>query len=62
MNGGWFRLDIGKNFLKMRVVKHWHGFSREVGDVPFLETSKARLHQEQPGLVEDVPAHGSTVE
>lgn len=57
MNGGWFRLDIGKNFLKMRVVKHWHRFFREVEDVPFLKISKARLNQEQLGLVEGAPAH-----
>lgn len=62
MNGGWFRLDIGKKFLKMRVLKHWHRLSREVGDVLSLETYKGRLEQEQPGLVEAAPAHGSRVE
>jgi len=37
------RLDIKKKFFTLRVVKHWHRLPREVGDVPSLETLKARL-------------------
>ena len=28
---------------RMRVVKHWHGLPREVGDAPSLETFQVRL-------------------
>jgi len=40
----------------MRVVRHWHRLAREAVAAPSLEVFKAF---EQPGLVEDVPAHGS---
>jgi len=40
---GRFRLDIKKKFFGMRVVKHWHGFPRQVVDAPSLETFKVRL-------------------
>jgi len=39
-----FRLDIRKKFFRMRVVKHFNRFSREVVDVPFLETFKVTLN------------------
>jgi len=31
-----------KKFFTMRVVKHWNGLPREMGDAPSLETFKAR--------------------
>ncbi|KAK4811622.1 hypothetical protein QYF61_017013 [Mycteria americana] len=45
---GRFRLDIGKKFFTMGVVRHWPRLPwprlpREVVDAPSLETSKARL-------------------
>jgi len=36
----------------MRVVKHWHRFSREVVDAPSLETFKARLDAALSNLIE----------
>ena len=29
-----FRLDIRKNFLTARVLRHWHRFPREAVDAP----------------------------
>jgi len=40
---GRFRLDIGKKFFTVRVVKHWHRLPREAVSAPSLETFKARL-------------------
>jgi len=40
---GRFRLGIRKIFFTVRVVRPWYRFSREVGDVPSLETFQARL-------------------
>ena len=39
---GRFRLDIGKKFFIVRVVRHWNRLSSEVVDAPFLEALKAR--------------------
>jgi len=48
---GRFRLDTGKKFFTVRVVKHWHRLPREVGEFPSLETFKARLDRALSNLV-----------
>jgi len=40
---GRFRLDIGKKFFTMRVVKHWPRLPREAVAAPSLAGFKARL-------------------
>ncbi|KFQ05081.1 hypothetical protein N330_02788, partial [Leptosomus discolor] len=40
---GRFRLDIGKKFFTIRVVKHWDSLTGEVVEAPSLETIKIRL-------------------
>jgi len=49
---GRFRLDIGKTFFTMRVVKHWNGLPREVLDAPSLETFKVRLDGALSNLIQ----------
>ncbi|KAJ7418450.1 hypothetical protein BTVI_29131 [Pitangus sulphuratus] len=46
-----FRLDIGKKFLTVRVVRHWKRLSREAVDDKSLDVSKARLDGALSNLV-----------
>ncbi|KAK4819788.1 LOW QUALITY PROTEIN: hypothetical protein QYF61_011388 [Mycteria americana] len=48
---GRFRLDIGKKFFTMRVVKHWNRLTRKVVDAPSLETFKIRLDRALSNLI-----------
>mgnify|MGYP001854436385 CR=1 FL=1 len=40
-----FRLDIRKNFVTIRVMRHWHRLPREMVVILSLSTFKVRLHQ-----------------
>jgi len=46
-----FRLDIGKKFFPMRVVKHWNKLPREAVAASSLAVFKARLNGALSNLV-----------
>ncbi|KGL91618.1 hypothetical protein N301_07943, partial [Charadrius vociferus] len=48
---GRFRLDIGKKFFTLRVVRHWPRLPREAVAAPSLEVFKARLDGALSSLV-----------
>jgi len=60
---GIFRLDIRKKFFTMGVVKQWNRFPTEAVDAPLPGSVQGQTgwSSEQPGLMEDVPAHGRGV-
>ena len=45
MREGRYRLDRGKKFFMMMVVRPWPRLPRETVDAPSLETLKARLDE-----------------
>ncbi|KFW82408.1 hypothetical protein N305_08029, partial [Manacus vitellinus] len=48
---GRFRLDIGKKFLTVRVVRHWNRLPRDTVDAPSLKVFKAKLDGTLTSLV-----------
>lgn len=58
-----FGLDVRKRFFTLKVVRHWHRFSRENVDDPSLSVFKARLGEEheQLDLFNGILTHGRRV-
>ena len=46
-----FRLDIGKKFFYLGMVRHWNRLSRRVVDAPSLEVLEVRLNGALSNLV-----------
>jgi len=48
---GRFSLDIRRKFFMLKVVMHWYRLPKEVGEAPWLDALKARLHVALDSLV-----------
>jgi len=48
---GRFRLDIRKNFLTERIVRHWNRLPREEAESPSLEVFKIRADMTLQNMV-----------
>jgi len=42
---------IRKKFFTIRVVRHWHRFSRDVVDAPYLVTLQIRMNRALSNLL-----------
>jgi len=51
LRGARFKLDIGKKFFTMRMVRHWNRLPSEAVEAPSLETFKDRLDRALSNLV-----------